>query len=347
MPEWLSWKWFLPATLQQFDWGTTPYQGYYFFVMMLLPVLYILRWLIHFRNRQKLEIALLERDTTDDTWAWLRHIPSILLLCALSMFVLALARPQRTNEQVERSLESIDIILCIDISESMQAEDFRPNRLEAAKEVARKFVAGRTQDKIGIVVFSGEAYSLSPLTTDYNLLETYLKEINFDMIPDGGTAIGSALGVATVRMKESQAKTKVIILLSDGENTAGNIGPEDAAKLAFADGIRIYTIGVGKEGRVPIGKNVFGDTRYIENSMDESTLRTLAEIGEGQYFRAQDNSTLAEIFSRIDRYEKVQVKEKRFRDVKDYYQVYLMWGLIFFLLWLLLKNTFIMNALED
>ncbi|MCS7017781.1 MAG: VWA domain-containing protein [Cytophagales bacterium] len=347
MPEWLSWEWFLPATLQQFEWGTAPYEGYYFFVIMLLPALYILRWLIHFRNRQKLEIAMLERDAHDDFWAWLRHIPSVLMLIALSLFMLALARPQRANEQVERTLESIDIILCIDISESMQAEDLRPNRLEAAKEVARKFVAGRTQDKIGIVVFASEAYALSPLTTDHSLLETYLKEIHFDMIPEGGTAIGSALGVATVRMKDSQAKTKIIILLSDGENTAGNIAPEDAAKLAFAEGIRIYTIGVGKEGRIPIGKNVFGETRYIENSMDESTLRKLAEIGEGQYFRAQDNSALSEIFNQIDRYEKVQVKEKRFRDVKDYYQVYLIWGIIFLLLWLLLKNTFIMNALED
>ncbi|WP_448519396.1 VWA domain-containing protein [Rhodoflexus sp.] len=347
MPEWLSWRWFLPATLQQFDWGTAPYEGYYFLVIMLLPVLYILRWLVHFRNRQKLEIAMLERDAHNDTWAWLRHIPSVLMLLMLSMFLLALARPQRTNEQVERSLESIDIMLCLDISESMDAEDFLPNRLEAAKEVARKFVAGRTQDRIGIVIFSGEAYALSPLTTDYGLLDNYLKEINFDMIPDGGTAIGSALGVATVRLKDSQAKTKIVILLSDGENNAGNISPEDAAKLAFADGIRIYTIGVGKEGRVPIGKNVFGDTRYVENSMDESTLRQLAEIGEGQYFRAQDNNALAEIFARIDRYEKVQIKEKRFRDVKDYYRIYLMWGIVFFLLWMALKNTFIFNALED
>ncbi|MDW8211294.1 MAG: VWA domain-containing protein [Cytophagales bacterium] len=314
---------------------------------MLLPTLYLFRWLIHFRHRQKLELALLESQVRDDPWAWLRHIPSVVMLLALAMFILALARPQRANEQIERTLESIDIVLCIDISESMQAEDLRPNRLEAAKEVARKFVAGRTQDRIGIVIFSGEAYALSPLTTDRNSIDSYLKELSFGMISEGGTAIGSALGVATVRLKESDAKTRIIILLSDGESNAGNITPEDAARLAFSEGIRIYTIGIGKEGRVPIGKNIFGETRYVENSMDETTLRQLAAIGEGQYFRAQDNGALSEIFNRIDRYEKTPIKEKRFRDIKDYYHIYLTWGIIFLLLWLLLKSTFVMNALED
>ena len=229
----------------------------------------------------------------------------------------------------------------------MQIEDFKPNRLEAAKEVALNFVKGRFQDRIGVVIFSGDAYSLAPLTTDYNLLKNYITDINFDMVQNRGTAIGSALGVATNRMRESTAKSKVIILLSDGENTAGSIDPITAAELAHAYNCKIYTIGVGKEGAVPFGTDMFGRTRYVENTMDETTLRKIAEIGEGQYFRAQDNQALQDVFARIDRYEKVEVKETRFKDTKDFYQIYLMWALLVFLLFMLLKNTFITNALED
>ncbi|TAH19832.1 MAG: VWA domain-containing protein [Cytophagales bacterium] len=343
MLEWFSIEWFLPAQLKQFTWE----QPGYLFGMLLLPLPYILRWLLHFKARQKLEIALIEREAVSIPYAILRHIPSILMLLFISLILVALARPQITDEQVERFTEGIDIVLAMDISESMQIEDFKPNRLEAAKEVALNFVKGRFQDRIGIVVFSGDAYSLAPLTTDYNLLKNYISEINFEMVQNRGTAIGSALGVATNRMRESTAKSKVIILLSDGENTAGSIDPITAAELAHAYNCKIYTIGVGKEGAVPFGTDMFGRTRFVENTMDETTLRKIAEIGEGQYFRAQDNQALQDIFIRIDRYEKVEVKETRFKDTKDFYQVYLMWGLLIFLLFMLLKNTFITNALED
>jgi len=343
MLEWFSIEWFLPAQLKQFTWE----QPGYLYGMLLLPLPYILRWLLHFKARQKLEIALIEREAVSIPYAILRHIPSVLMLLFISLILVALARPQITNEQVERFTEGIDIVLAMDISESMQIEDFKPNRLEAAKEVALNFVKGRFQDRIGIVIFSGDAYSLAPLTTDYNLLKTYISDINFDMVQNRGTAIGSALGVATNRMRESTAKSKVIILLSDGENTAGSIDPITAADLAHAYNCKIYTIGVGKEGAVPFGTDMFGRTRFVENTMDETTLRKIAEIGEGQYFRAQDNQALQDVFIRIDRYEKVEVKETRFKDTKDFYQIYLMWGLLVFLLFMLLKNTFITNALED
>jgi len=343
MLEWFSIEWFLPAQLKQFTWE----QPGYLYGMLLLPLPYILRWLLHFKARQKLEIALIEREAVSIPYAILRHIPSVLMLLFISLILVALARPQITNEQVERFTEGIDIVLAMDISESMQIEDFKPNRLEAAKEVALNFVKGRFQDRIGIVIFSGDAYSLAPLTTDYNLLKTYISDINFDMVQNRGTAIGSALGVATNRMRESTAKSKVIILLSDGENTAGSIDPITAADLAHAYNCKIYTIGVGKEGAVPFGTDMFGRTRFVENTMDETTLRKIAEIGEGQYFRAQDNQALQDVFIRIDRYEKVEVKETRFKDTKDFYQIYLMWGLLVFLVFMLLKNTFITNALED
>lgn len=343
MLEWFSLQWFLPSQFQQFSWE----QPGYLYGMLLLPLPYILRWLLHFRARQKLEIALIEREAVSSAIAFLRHIPSTLMLLFLALILVALARPQITDEKVERFTEGIDIVLAMDISESMQIEDFKPNRLEAAKEVALNFVKGRFQDRIGIVVFSGDAYSLAPLTTDYNLLKNYVEEINFDMVQNRGTAIGSALGVATNRMRESTAKSKVIILLSDGENTAGSIDPVTAAELAHAYNCKIYTIGVGKEGAVPFGTDMFGRTRYVENTMDETALRRIAEIGDGQYFRAEDNQALQDIFMRIDRYEKAEIKETRFKDTKDFYQVYLIWGLLIFLLWMLLKNTFIANALED
>ncbi len=343
MLEWFSIKWFLPAQLQQFTWE----QPAYLYGMLLLPLPYILRWLFHFKARQKLEIALIEREAVSSPIAFLRHLPNFLMLVFIAFILVALARPQITDEKVERFTEGIDIVLAMDISESMQIEDFKPNRLEAAKEVALNFIKGRFQDRIGIVVFSGDAYSLAPLTTDYNLLKKYVEEINFEMVQNRGTAIGSALGVATNRMRESTAKSKVIILLSDGENTAGSIDPITSAELAHAYNCKIYTIGVGKEGAVPFGTDMFGRTRYVENTMDETTLRKIAEIGDGQYFRAEDNQALQDVFSRIDRYEKVEIKETRFKDTKDFYQIYLMWGLLIFLLYMLLKNTFIANSLED
>jgi len=238
-------------------------------------------------------------------------------------------------------------MLVVDTSESLQIEVFKPNRLESANTGALNFVDGRFQDRIGMVIFSGDAYSLSPLTTDYDLLKAYIADISFDLIENRGTAIGSALAVGTNRMRESDAKSKVLILLSDGDNTAGNIDPITAAKLANAYGIKIYTIAIGKEGRVPFGKDFFGRPRYVENTLDETTLREIASIGEGEFFRVSDNQALQDVFKLIDRYEKAEIKETRYLDTTDYYQVYLRWAVVFFLLWLGLKSTFMSNVLQD
>jgi Ca-activated chloride channel family protein len=219
--------------------------------------------------------------------------------------------------------------------------------LEAAKKVALDFIQGRIQDRIGIVVFSGDAFSLSPLTTDYDLLRSYINEISFEMIENRGTAIGSAMAVVTNRMRESESKSKVCILLSDGDNTAGNIDPITAAELASAYGIKIYTIVVGKEGLVPYGKDFFGRPNMIENTVDETTMRKMADVGGGQFFRATDNQALRQVFDKIDQYEKAEIKETRFKDTSDYYFIYLQWAVSFFLLWLLLKSTFISNVLQD
>jgi Ca-activated chloride channel family protein len=315
--------------------------------MIGIPLLFVLRWLWRYRFNQKLPVAVTQKDLHVSPLTLIRLIPEILMMLALAFVCMALARPQKTNEKVEQWTEGIDIMVALDISQSMQIEDFLPNRLDAAKRVARDFINGRIQDRIGLVVFSGDAFSLSPLTTDYELLKSYLDEINFDMIENRGAAIGSALAVVTNRMSESETKSKVCILLSDGDNTAGNIDPITAAELAEAYGIKIYTIVVGKEGLVPFGKDFFGRPNMIENTVDETTMRKIADIGGGQFFRATDNQALQQVFAKIDQYEKAEIKETRYKDTSDYYFIYLQWGISCFLIWLLLKSTFLSNVLQD
>lgn len=341
--NWFNTGWFNPSTLQSFDWE----YPIWLYVIPFVPLLLIIRWLLYYNFRQKLPSAFPDKQLKWQISSLLRHIPPILGVVILSLLLTALARPQKTSEEVEQWSEGIDIMLIIDISQSMQIEDFQPNRLEAAKEVARKFINGRFQDRIGLVIFSGDAYSLAPLTTDYDLLFTYIDEINFDKIENRGTAIGSALAVATNRMRESNSKSKVLILLSDGDNTAGNIDPITAAELASAFEIKMYTIGIGKEGQVPWGKDLFGRTNYVQSSLDETTLREIAEIGEGKFYRVSNEQALQEVFQEIDEYEKVEIKESRFSNTTDFYSVYLTWGIVFLLIWLLTKSSFISNILED
>jgi Ca-activated chloride channel homolog len=340
---WYALEWFFPQTLKGFDWE----MAFFFYLLLLLPLIFMFRWAFGRKKKQSLPISLQERDIKTKGASLIRHLPSILFLLACVLIITALARPQRTNEKVEQYTEGIDIMLVLDISESMQIEDFKPNRLEAAKETAKDFIQGRMQDRIGLVVFSGDAYSLAPLTTDYKLLMTYVDEINFSMIENRGTAIGSALAVTTNRMRESTAKSKVIILMSDGDNTAGNIDPITAAQLAAAFSLKIYSIAIGKEGRVPFGTDFFGRPRYVENTLDESTLREIARIGEGNFYRVSDNDALDNVFDEIDQLEKAEIIESRYRNTQDYYTVYLRWAALFFIAWVFTKSTFISNILVD
>jgi Ca-activated chloride channel family protein len=343
LTAWYSLDWFTPSTLRSFTWE----HPIFLYLIIAVPILFIVRWLLRYRFNQKLPIAITQKDLHVSPVNLIRLLPEILLMLVLALILMGLARPQKTNEKVEQWTEGIDIMIALDISQSMMIEDFTPNRLEAAKEVARNFINGRVQDRIGLVVFAGDAFSLSPLTTDYELLRSYLDEITFEMIEAKGTAIGSAMAVVTNRMSESETKSKVCILLSDGENTSGNIDPITAAELASAYGIKIYTIVVGKEGMVPYGKDFFGRPQMIENTIDETTMRKMADIGSGQFFRATDNQALEQVFARINKYEKAEIKETRFKDTSDYYVIYLQWAMALFLLWLLLKSTFITNVLQD
>ncbi|WP_161887614.1 VWA domain-containing protein [Pontibacter russatus] len=341
--DWLSLEWFSYGTLRSFEW-VYPLVLY---ILPVVPLLFLLKWLFTLNTRNKLDLAMFEGKVR---WQWssvLRHIPNLVFILFMMLVVVALARPQRVNEQVEQTAEGIDIVLALDVSGSMELQDIKPDRLTAAKEVALNFIGGRVQDRIGIVVFAGDAYSLSPLTTDYELLRDNINSIGFKMIENEGTAIGSALAVAINRMRDTEAKSKVIILISDGENTAGSLDPELAAQLAYAYGIKLYTIGIGKDGKVTYTEEETGKTLLVETQLDETTLRKIATVGEGSFFRADSKDALQEIFRNINRLEKTEITEKRFRDTQDYYQVYLKWALLLLLCWMLLKNTFITNVLED
>ncbi|MCM0041123.1 MAG: VWA domain-containing protein [Algoriphagus sp.] len=343
LTEFFSWSWFLPETFQSYKWENPLLLN----LLWLIPLLVLIRKFIKFLKKPVLELSLPKRVAKANPWTYLRLVPTGFFFLFLIFVVLALARPQRTNERVEQYTEGIDILLVMDISESMDLQDFSPNRLEAAKKTAVDFIDGRFGDRIGMVVFSGEAYSLSPLTNDYELLTSLIKEINFSMIEAKGTAIGSALAAGTNRMKESESPSKVMILLSDGESNAGNVDPIFAAQLATAFNIKIYSIAVGKDGMVPYGTDFFGRPQMVESYLDESTLREIATIGGGQFFRASDAKALNQIFKQIDTLEKTEILENRYKETADFYRIYLFWGMLFFVIWMALKSSFFNNFLLD
>lgn len=340
---WHSIHWFSPSTFDSFEWE----QPLYLYLIPAVMLLFTARWVWRFFFNQKLPVAMVKSSIKSSPISWLRLLPEVLFMLVLALVLVALARPQKSNEKAEQHTEGIDIMIALDISQSMLIEDFQPNRIEAAKQVARDFIKGRIQDRIGLVIFSGDAYSLAPLSTDYELLFSYLDEINSEMIENRGTAIGSALAVSTNRMRESQAKSKVLILISDGDNTAGNIDPITAAELAYGYDIKLYTILVGKDGPVPMGKDIFGRPNIVENQVDETTMRKIADIGKGEFFRVDDNNALKQVFAKIDQYEKAEIKETRYKDTTDYYHIYLVWAMVLYLIWLLSKSTFLSNALQD
>ena len=339
--NWFSIKWFSVFELFKYEWENE----YILLLLLSIPLFFLIKLL--FKKNNFIEVSIPSSNLIKYKFSLLRLIPNSIFILSIIYIIISLARPQKSNEKVEKWSEGIDIMLVIDISESMQIEDFKPNRLESAKDVAKEFINGRFQDRIGLVVFSGESYSRCPLTTDYILLNEYVDEISFDLISSRGTAIGSAIAIATNRMRESKSKSKVLILLSDGDNTAGNIDPVTSAQIAKAYGIKIYSIAIGKNGKVPFGKDYFGRTRYVENSLDEKNLREIATITNGKFYRASNNSSLENIFKVIDEFEKTEIKENRYKNTIDYYQYYLLWSIILFLFYILLKSTFINNIIKD
>jgi len=270
----------------------------------------------------------------------LRHIPFAVRLIAIGLLIVALARPQSFTSGENVTTEGIDIAMVLDISGSMLAEDFKPNRLEAAKNVIDNFVEGRTSDRIGLVVFSREAFTQCPLTIDYSVLRNLLLDIRSGMIQDG-TAIGNAIANGVNRLKESDAKSRIIILLTDGVNNAGEVDPISAAEIAKAFGIRIYTIGVGTRGEAPYPVQTPFGTRYqmVPVEIDEAMLTKIANITGGEYFRATNNRALEDIYNKIDKLEKTKIEITSYKNASEKYYSWLWGGLILLLFELGLSRT--------
>jgi len=270
----------------------------------------------------------------------LRHLPFILRMTALMFAIIALARPQSTSKGENVYSEGIDIVLALDISGSMLAEDFQPNRIEAAKNVAQDFITGRTNDRIGLVIFSGESFTQCPLTVDYEVLKTLIKPLKSGMIEDG-TAIGLGLANAVNRLRESKAKSKVIILLTDGVNNRGEIDPITAAQISQSYGIRVYTVGVGTIGEAPYPVQTPFGIRYqmVPVEIDEKVLNQVAEMTEGKYFRATDNKKLRSIYQEIDRLEKTRVEVRSYRRYTE-----LFYSFVFVTLFLMIGDIGLSNT---
>jgi Ca-activated chloride channel homolog len=272
---------------------------------------------------------------------WVRHVPWMLRGLALTAFVVALARPQ-TGITTENVLtEGIDIVLVLDISSSMLAEDLEPNRLEAVKAVAADFVAGRRNDRLALVAFAGQAFTQAPLTFDYGVVQSLVAELDVGMIEDG-TAVGMGLATAIKRLQASDAESKVVVLLTDGSSNRGEIGPVTAAQMAQALGVRVYTIGAGSRGttRVPV-TDPLGGTRYVQMrvDIDEATLQQMAELTGGRFFRATDAESLAAIYAEIDELERTEIEVENFTQYGEEFPIPLAAGFLFLLVELGLGQT--------
>lgn len=269
------------------------------------------------------------------------HFLFLLRLGTIGCLIVMLARPQSRDSWHTSRMEGTDIILALDISSSMLARDFKPDRLEAAKEVASKFVSGREEDNMGLVIFAGESLTGVPMTTDRSTLTNYIHSLEMGMIDDG-TAIGDGLATAINRIKDGKAKSKSIILLTDGSNNTGTVAPLTAAEIAKKLGIKVYTVGIGRNGMAPFPvQNIFGRIEYqnMEVVIDEETLKGIAAITGGRYFRATGNNVLSEIFDEIDSLEKTEIDIKNFTHTEDHFETWAFLALSLLLLEMLLRNT--------
>ena len=308
-------------------------------VIPIAIVWYILR-------HKKQEASVRYSDTTGfdglpRSWrVYARHLLFVMKMAALALLIVAIARPQSTSTSETSNIEGIDIILAQDISGSMLARDLKPDRLEASKKVAADFVEGRPTDRMGLVVFAGESFTQVPLTTDHTVMLNMLKELKSGMIDDG-TAIGDGLATAINRLKDSEAISKVIILLTDGMNNAGSVDPYTAAEMAKIFGIRVYTIGVGSYGTAPFPvQTVFGvQYQPMKVEIDEKLLTTIANSSGGKYFRATSNQKLDEIYAEIDKLERSKIEVTEFRHLHEEFYPLVAWAIALLLLEFLLRKT--------
>ncbi len=317
-------------------------QPYYFLLLLLLIPAIV--WYIRNRRKQHPSIQLSNtfaiQHLKPTARQRLEHVPFVLRMLVFACIVLVLCRPQSSNSFSNVTTEGIDIVIALDISSSMLAEDLSPNRLEAAKKVASAFISGRPNDNIGLVVFAGESFTQCPMTTDHTVLLNLFGSIKSGLIEDG-TAIGLGLANAINRIKDSQAKSKVIILLTDGSNNRGDIDPITAAELAKTFNIRVYTIGVGRKGKAPYPFQTAYGVQYqnIEVEIDEPPLKQIAGITGGEYYRATSNNSLKKIYQQIDKLERTKMKVHEYSKKKEEYRLFALVAFVLLLLEILLRNT--------
>lgn len=317
-------------------------QPYWFLLLLLLPVLFGIEWK---RSRGYTGLKYSSTDSASGVkktiWTRMRMVPVLLRTAGLILLVVALARPQIKNVTRERFAEGLDIIMVLDTSTSMRAQDFKPNRFEAAREVGKEFIDARTSDRIGLVVFAAKAYTQTPLTLDYEFLKRMMDEIDVGVIEDG-TAIGTALAMATNRLKDTEAKSKVVILLTDGQNNRGEVDPVTAAEVAEALDVRVYAIGVGAHGQAPVViDHPFAgrQRRMMEVDIDEDMLESVAAKTGGKYFRATNTEALRTVYEEIGELEKTKIEERVYTDFEERYPIFLWPALGLFLLEIGLAST--------
>ncbi|MEZ4857461.1 MAG: VWA domain-containing protein [Flavobacteriaceae bacterium] len=317
----------------------------FFWLFLALPLLMV--WYIFKRNKQtaSLKISSIQGFKTPQNWlAKLRPLLFVLRLLALSALIVAMARPRNVDESTKiKTTSGIDIVIAIDVSASMLARDLKPNRLEALKEVAARFINERPNDRMGLVEYAGESYTKTPLTSDKSIVLSSLKGITYNTIIEGGTAIGMGLATAVNRLKDSRAKSKVIILLTDGVNNTGFIDPRTASELAVEFGIKTYTIGLGTNGMAvsPIGILPNGQFQYgnVQVEIDEALLKEIAQTTGGKYFRATSNTRLEEIYDEINKLEKTEIEEFKYKNYDEKFRPLTILALILLGIELLLRYT--------
>ncbi|MDA9907052.1 VWA domain-containing protein [Flavobacteriaceae bacterium] len=316
-----------------------------FWILLLFP--FLLLWFFLKKNQQTaaLKISSLKGFDTSKNWlAKLRPILFVIRLVVLSLIITAMARPRTVDESTRiKTTKGIDIVIAIDVSASMLARDLKPNRLEALKKVASRFIQARPNDRLGLVEYAGESYTKTPLTSDKNIVLSSLKSIKYNTTITGGTAIGMGLATSVNRLKESRAKGKVIILLTDGVNNSGFIDPKIASELAVEFGIKVYTIGLGSNGMAlsPIGILPNGSFQYgnIQVEIDEDLLNQIAETTGGKYFRATSNTKLEEIYAEINKLEKTEIEETKYKSYNELFRPLILAALGLLLFELLLRYT--------
>ena len=319
-----------------------------YFYLLIIPVVYSI-WYFFKRRNINSEILFSNLGSLNKTKTLknrLRDLPQIFNIVAICLLIIALARPQSSTNWEESTTEGIDIVLSMDISGSMLAEDLKPNRLEASKDVAVDFISKRVNDRIGLVIFSGESFTQCPLTTDHNVLINLFKDVKSGMVEDG-TAIGMGLATAVNRLKDSDAISKIIILLTDGVNNKGVVAPFTAAEIAKQFGIRVYTIGVGTEGYAPYPLQTPFGVQYqdVEVQIDEETLQNIATVTDGKYFRATNNSKLKEIYKDIDKLEKSKIEVTEFHKRSEEFSNFAIPAFIILLFGFILEKTYLKQIL--